>query len=264
MQNNTILELEAVHYVINKKELIKNISFNVESGDMISIIGPNGAGKSTLIKLITGELKPSSGNIFLNKTNLKNWDTMELANIRAVLPQTNNLSFPFTVLDIVKMGRHPIKGSSGKNNNIICEEIIDIFDLNKHIHQNYITLSGGEKQRVQLARAFAQIWSSSTYKEKLLIIDEPTSFLDINHQCALFDFLKKMNKKGLTIIMVLHDLNQAFTNSNKVIMLKNAKLIEYQDIKKIKSDKLEDVFDVQIDFIENKKIEGNLILYSKK
>ena len=264
MQNNSILTLESICYLINKKELIKNVSFDVESGDMISIIGPNGSGKSTLIKLITGELKPTEGNILLNNINLNNWDTEKLANFRSVLPQSNNLVFPFSVLDIVKMGRYPIKNSSEKNNNLICEKIIDIFDLSKHIHQNYITLSGGEKQRVQLARTLAQIWSETNYKNKLLIIDEPTSFLDINHQCSLFDLLNKINKKGLTIIMVLHDLNQAMLNSNKLIILKKAKLVVYQNTEKINTNKLEEVFDVQIDLVKNKNIKKNLISYSKK
>tara|TARA_Y100001970_G_scaffold52986_1_gene67027 strand:- start:5081 stop:5869 length:789 start_codon:yes stop_codon:yes gene_type:complete len=262
MQNKSIINLQSVYYKINNKILINDISFNVEAGDMTCIIGPNGSGKSTLIKLITGELKETSGNIFFKNKKIEDWEPIKLASQRAVLPQSNHLSFPFSVLDIVKMGRYPIKNSSIKSDNQICKEIIDIFDLNDHINQNYTTLSGGEKQRVQLARVFAQIWSYDDYKEKVLIIDEPTSYLDINHQYALFNFLKKINKKGLTILMVLHDLNQAITNSNKIIMLKNASLVDYSKTNQIiNTKKLDEVFNVKLKLIQNGEKNNPLITY---
>ncbi len=262
MQNKSIIDLKSINYYINSKLLIDNISFKVKTGDMTCIIGPNGSGKSTLIKLITGELKATSGNIFFKNKKIEDWSSIKLAYHRAVLPQSNHLSFPFSVLDIIKMGRYPIKSSTMELNNLICEEIIDIFELNEHIDQNYTTLSGGEKQRVQLARVFAQIWSKNDYKEKVLIIDEPTSYLDINHQYVLFQFLKKLNKKGLTILMVLHDLNQAIANSNKIIMLKNAKMVDYSKTKRIiDTKKLDEVFNVKLKLIKNGDKDNPLITY---
>ena len=218
------------------------------SGDMISIIGPNGSGKSTLIKLLSDEISPTSGNIlFKNKENAL-WDLNDIAKLRSILPQSNHLSFPFSVCDIIKMGRYPFRGDdTSKYSQDVCDHLIEIFDLKKQKKQNYITLSGGEKQRVQLARVFAQIWSESDYSGKLLILDEPTSFLDIKHQCMLFDFLRKLNKSGLSILLVLHELNHAIVNSNKILMLKDGNKIEFGDIDKVVNEKnLEKIFDINI------------------
>ena len=237
-------------YIINNKTLIDNISLDIKNGDMVSIIGPNGSGKTTMVKLISNEINPSLGRIiFQNKDNI-NWDINELAYFRSVLSQSNSLSFPFSVLDIVKMGRYPLKNKLDKNAEAkLCNTILDIFDLNNYKQQNYMTLSGGEKQRVQLARSVAQIWSED-YSNKLLILDEPTSYLDIKHQQALFDFLKLLNSKGLTIIMVLHDLNHAISNSNKIILLKNSHLISFgktRDV--INKDVLNKVFEIDLKLI---------------
>ena len=263
MLNKSIVSVDSLCYTINNKSLVDKISFNIESGDMVSIVGPNGSGKSTLVKLISGELNPSSGNIFINNIANFKWNVKELSKYRSVLPQSNSLSFPFSVLDIVKMGRYPYREI--EENNItekICKDIINIFDLNNFINQNYMTLSGGEKQRVQLARVLAQIWSEQNY-EKLLILDEPTSYLDISHQYALFDLLKTINGKGLTILMVLHDLNHALMYSNKLIMLKSSKLMSYGKTADVATkSRLEDIFNVSVDIIKNN--DRPFVVFSKK
>ena len=245
-----MLQLDSLSYKINNKILIDNISLKINSKDMISIVGPNGSGKTTMLRLISNEIFPSKGNILFKDKNLNDWDISELACYRGVLSQSNNLVFPFSVLDIVKMGRFPLtnKGSIEEENNL-CSEILNIFDLKDYSDQNYTTLSGGEKQRVQLARSIAQIWCDDYYG-KLLILDEPTSYLDIKHQHALFDFLHSLNKKGLTIIMVLHDLNHAISNSNKIILLKKSQLISFgktNDI--INKDILNKVFEIDLKLI---------------
>ncbi|MBI65155.1 MAG: heme ABC transporter ATP-binding protein [Candidatus Marinimicrobia bacterium] len=258
MQNNPLLRIDSVSYQINKKTLVNNVSLEVFDKDVVSIIGPNGAGKSTLIKLLSGEINPTSGSIFFHGKEYNLWDLKELACFRSVLPQSNHLTFPFSVLDIVKMGRYPLSDSSDYlNDERICKIILDEFDLNDYINQNYITLSGGEKQRVQLARVLAQIWSDEDYSSKVLILDEPTSYLDIKHQYALFDFLKELNVKGLSIIFVLHDISQAILNSSKIAILKDSDLIKYGKREEIiNSDLLTDVFNVEFQLesrIENNK-----------
>lgn len=251
MQNKPILEVDSLNFFINKKKIIDNISFSVFEQDFISIIGPNGSGKSTLLKLISGDIKSDSGQISILGKNQYDWDILELANYRSVLPQFNNLSFPFKVLDVIKMGRYPIINKHNENN--IYQELLDVFDLNELSEQIYTTLSGGEKQRVQLARVISQIWSKQSYKGKFLILDEPTSFLDIKHQLSLFKFLKILNKNGLTIIMVLHDISQAIFNANKIMLLKESRLIDYDENDKIiNNELLNKVFDVSFD-IENLK-----------
>ena len=250
MQNKNILDIQSLNYTINKKVIISDISFNVNEGDFVSIIGPNGSGKSTLIKLISNDIKADSGFIEILGKKLTDWDAIELAKSRSILPQFNNLSFPFTVIDVIKMGRYAVEMK--ENENIIYQKLLEIFDLNNLEKQIYTTLSGGEKQRVQLARVIAQIWSDS-YDKKVLFLDEPTAFLDIKHQLSLFKFLKSLNDIGLTIIMVIHDISQAILHSNKIMLMKEAKLIDYDEVDKIINNSLlNEVFDVCFD-VENLK-----------
>ena len=263
MLNKKILKLNSVTYNIQKtKDLVKDISFDILSGDLVSIIGPNGSGKSTLIKLISGELSASSGSIFFLNKEIKDWSLEKMANCRAVLSQSNYLSFPFSVLNIVKMGRYPIARTDKDSlEDDICIQILNDFDLSNHIEQNYTTLSGGEKQRVQLSRIFAQIHSDNNYDGKILLLDEPTSYLDIKHQQVLFELIKGMNQKGLTIIMVLHDLNHAVMHSNKIIMMKNSEVISFGESKDVVNEEnLSKVFDINLKLIYNKDIQKPIIV----
>ena len=258
MSNNNILIVKSLNYIIDKKIIINDFNFQVKYRDFISIVGPNGSGKSTLLKLLSNDILPSSGEILLlNKRNI-DWNSMELAGFRSVLPQINDISFPFTAFDIAKMGRYPINNGVGnfKDNDII-NKLFEIFDLQKISKQTYSSLSGGEKQRVQLVRVFAQIWSNDSYFGKLLLLDEPTSFLDVKYQLILFDFLKSLHLKGLTIIMVIHDLNQAALYSNKIMFLKDSCMVKYGKTEKmIDNNLLFEVFDVNfnINFLKEKYI----------
>ena len=264
--NNFIIELESLTYKIKDKKLINNISFQVEAGDMISIVGPNGSGKSTLVRLMSGELSPYYGQIKFHNKAISDWNPLKLALYRSVLYQSSNLSFSFTVSDIIKMGFYPSEISDNKKNyNKICEELLDIFDLSGYFDRIYTTLSGGEKQRVQLARVIAQIWSDQQFRDKLLILDEPTSYLDIKHQLSLFNFLENLNRKGLTIIMVLHDLNHAILKSNKVAMLKDSALVDFGKVEELmNTDQLKEVFDVNLKLLEDNKLNSTFITFSDK
>lgn len=260
MVNDIMLDIESIFFKVKDKTILNDISFKVKSGDMVSIIGPNGSGKTTLLKSISNEISITDGKIIFFKKNILDFDLNDFANKKAVLSQSNNLVFPFSVIDIVKMGRFPIvsKGSQIEEYNL-CKKILDIFDLKEYVDQNYITLSGGEKQRVQLARVIAQIWSDD-YSDKMLILDEPTSYLDIKHQHLLFKFLKKLNDKGLTILMVLHDLNHALSNSNKIAVLKDSKLISFGETKKIITEKMiKNVFEIDLKLINYKGNEMSII-----
>ena len=253
MENKNLLEIKSIFFKIKDKVILDDISLHVESGDMVSIIGPNGSGKTTMLKAISNEISITYGEInFINK-NILDWDLNDFANKKAVLSQSNNLVFPFSVIDIVKMGRFPLKNKGNQiEENNLCKKILNIFDLDDYVNQNYITLSGGEKQRVQLARVIAQIWSDD-YSKKILILDEPTSYLDIKHQHLLFQFLKELNKKGLTIIMVLHDLNHALLNSNKIVVLKDSKLISFGETNNIITEELiKNVFEIDLKLINYK------------
>ncbi len=246
MQNKFALELKSVNYMIDNKKIINDVSFQIEFNDFISIVGPNGSGKSTLIRLISGDILPNDGRVYILGKQQCDWDISDLACQRSILGQFNNLSFAFTVMDVLKMGVFPLKSKlielSEKN---LYDKLLNVFDLEHLKEQIYTTLSGGEKQRVQLARVISQIWSSDNFDKKILILDEPTSFLDIKHQLSLFSFLKDLNNKGLTIVMVMHDINQAIVNSNKILFLKSGKLIDFGNTDLVVNNSiLKDVFDV--------------------
>ena len=246
-----ILKLNDVHCKIGNAPILSNISFSIEHGDNMAIIGPNGSGKSTLIKLISGELRPSQGEIIFKNKNILFWNHSQLSLHRSVLSQSCNLSFPFSVTDIIKMGRYPFNNNIYENSveekNII-DTLLECFDLKEFAARNYLTLSGGEKQRVQLARVFSQIWNEKEFDQKMLILDEPNSFLDIRHQIKLFEMIRNLNGKGLTIIMVLHDINHALYHSSKVVMLKKAELKYFGKVGKvINKQNVSDVFNVHPD-----------------
>ena len=245
--------MKSLSFSINDKLLIRDITLDIFEGDMVSIIGPNGSGKSTLIKLVSNELDANSGSIIIKDKLNSSWSIKELSKFRAVLTQSGHLSFPFSTFDIIKMGRYPFDTNKDVNDKI-CAELIDLLDLNNQIDQVYTTLSGGEKQRVQLARVFAQIWSDNTYEGKILMLDEPTSFLDIKHQYSLFKILKSLNNKGLTIMMVLHDINHALSYSEKIIMLKDSNLMGFGKINEIiNSEILEKLFNLKLNLIKDNK-----------
>ena len=231
----------------------------------MSIIGPNGSGKSTLVKLISKEILPSSGDIIFNGKNNIDWSASELALSRSALSQSSHLSFSFSVLDIIRMGFYPLEALGLRRNDDVINKLLKIFDLEGYSNRIYTTLSGGEQQRVQLARVIAQIWSQGSFEEKLLILDEPTSYLDIKHQAELFNYLNKLNKKGLTIVMVLHDINHAIQKSNKIIMLKNSRLIDYSESGELTaSKKINEVFDIDSSLLYNKELSKPIIFFKRQ
>ena len=242
-----LMTCQDVSYKISNSFINKDITLTVKNKDLISVIGPNGSGKSTMIKLLSGELAPTNGEITLKNKKLSDWNIKDLACIRSVLSQSSTLSFPFSVYDIIYMGRYPFSSIDNIHQRFerdIIDELLNYFDLLNLKNRNYLTLSGGEKQRVQLARVFAQIWSED-YNGKFILLDEPISFLDIYHQIKLYELIYDLNNKGLTIIMVMHDINHALQYAQKVIMMKKAQLVFFGKVNDvINQDNLKEIFDV--------------------
>tara|TARA_Y100001960_G_C14597057_1_gene788709 strand:+ start:214 stop:996 length:783 start_codon:yes stop_codon:yes gene_type:complete len=248
LPKNILLQFDQVSYRLNEKFINENISFSIKNGELISIIGPNGSGKTTMLRLMSGEINPTLGTVYFKNKNLLSWDIKELAKYRSVLSQSDVLSFPFTVKDIISMGRYPFNNQQNLDvayDRMIIDDMIDYFDLKEFSNRNYLTLSGGEKQRVQLARVFSQICDKKNINNKLIMLDEPVSFLDIYHQIKLYDLIRKLNKQGLTVVMVLHDLNHALSYSKKVMMLKKSKL-EYSGLTKdtINKNTIQEIFKI--------------------
>jgi len=222
-----MLSAKNITYKVGGKTLLDNISVDFEEGNLNLIIGPNGAGKSTLIKIICSQIKPESGAVHYAGKNIAATSLSELAQIRSVLSQNIELAFPLTVKEVVMMGRYPhYDGKPGQKDEAACQEAMDFFDVSAMADRNYMTLSGGEKQRVHFARVIAQIWCPVTGSNRYLILDEPLTFLDVHYQ---FDFMHKittlLKSKDIVVIGVVHDLNLAARFADKIILLNNGKLL---------------------------------------
>ncbi|WP_312815920.1 ABC transporter ATP-binding protein [Sedimentibacter sp.] len=244
------LKVEGLNVSYDEKRILKNVSFNVKSGEIVTIIGPNGSGKSTLIKTISRYLKPRSGDIYLNKVNINRIHTKEIARNLAVLPQVKGVSSDVSIEELVSYGRFPHL-KFGKRMSRDDREIID-WALEKtgllQMKDRYVaTLSGGERQRAWIAMTLAQ-------KPKMLLLDEPTTFLDICYQMETLEMVKDLNKMlGITVVMVLHDINQAARYSDKMMIINDGELKEYGEPCQIVSKELlKGIFKIDADIYEDK------------
>ena len=216
-----ILQIKDIGFGYQKKQVLSRVSFDVKKGEIIGIIGPNGSGKTTLLKIIDGLLFPQEGEILVEGEFLRQKNRKELAGIIAFVPQEFSLVFPFSVQEIVMMGRYPHLNNlrfEGNDDYRIVREAMEMTDT-LHLSKRMIHhISGGERQRVLIARALAQ-------KPRIMLLDEATAFLDIKYQIALFELIKKLNKlRGLTVIVVTHDINLAGQYTDRIILLQDGKI----------------------------------------
>jgi iron complex transport system ATP-binding protein len=214
-------------YKVGNKTLLDDVSVSFEPGKLNLIIGPNGAGKSTLVKLLCNQIKVQNGSILYGGKNVNGISIANLAKIRAVLSQNVELAFPLTVSEVVMMGRYPhFTGKPEMKDETACEEAMRFFNVLDMADRNYVTLSGGEKQRVHFARVISQIWYSQKDSCRYLILDEPLTFLDVHYQ---FHFMNKLvellQKNDMVIVGVVHDLNLASKFADKIILLNQGKLL---------------------------------------
>lgn len=217
------------------KEILKNISLEVKKGDIVSIIGPNGSGKSTLIKALSRCIKPVKGSVYIDNEDIFSLSTKQVARKMAILPQSKNTPADITVRELVSYGRYPhLKFGQrlGKKDYEIVDWAIERTKLKEFKNRYLSTLSGGEKQRAWIAMSLAQ-------KPEILLLDEPTTFLDISYQLEVLELVEELNKSlNLTVLMVLHDLNQAARYSDNILVLKDGEIWEYDNPKSILRKKL--------------------------
>jgi ABC-type cobalamin/Fe3+-siderophores transport system ATPase subunit len=224
-------------------EILSALTFNLYPGKFYGLIGPNGSGKSTLINLLMAGIQPYSGSVQFKNTTIQNFKQHTLAQYISFVPQDINIGFDFTVYDIVLMGRHPhiprFHSPTTKDLQIV-EDVIDLLDV-AHVRTRPVTqLSGGEKQRVIVARALAQ-------DTEVLILDEATSNLDIEHTIEILRVLRKrVDESGRTVIAALHDLNLAAAFCDELLVLKDTHLHESGPVQTVLTTTLlEDVFSVK-------------------
>ncbi len=246
------MSIEACNLQVNygEKLVLKNANIKVNNGEIITIIGPNGSGKTTLIKALSRCIKPKAGNIYLDGVDINKIPTKEIAKNLAILPQVKNISQDITVEGLVSYGRYPhLKFGQriNKNDKDIIDWAIEKTGLTKLKDRYVATLSGGEKQRAWIAMALAQ-------KPKILILDEPTTYLDISFQLEVLELVKELKDSlGITVIMVLHDLNQASRYSDNIYVLRDGEVWEYGKPKDIINPQLlKEVFRIKAHIYEDK------------
>ncbi|MCL5071709.1 MAG: ABC transporter ATP-binding protein [Actinobacteria bacterium] len=223
-----ILTIKNLSFAYDGSNVLDDINFDVVSGCFLSILGPNGSGKSTLINLISRVLKNYKGEIIVKGRSIQNLNSKEIAKIIAVVPQYSNIGFNFLVGELILMGRFPYVSRFGREKKQDFDIVESVMEKTKTLllyKKRFNELSGGEKQRVIIAQALVQ-------DTPIILLDEPTSHLDINFQIEIMDLFYKLNTdEGKTIIGIFHDINLAANYSKKTILLKNGMVFGYGEIK---------------------------------
>ncbi len=240
------LSLRDVCYSVGSLEILKEVNIELQSGTCSILLGPNGAGKSTLMKVASGYARPTFGEVRLNEIPFDSIHLMQRSRRLAVLTQKISLDFPFTAEEVVAMGRTPY-GVSGLD--VAAKAVIDALGIDgKRV---YTQLSGGEKQLVQLARVFSQVWEQGS--NACLLLDEPMTALDLYHQKDVVTILKKFSSEGTSQLIVMHDINMAAEIADIIYLMFDGKIVGTglpTDV--LSSEALEKTFQVPVKVLNNR------------
>ncbi len=253
-----LLNVENISYHVDDVKILNDISLKIEVGDFVGIIGPNGSGKSTLLKNIYRVLRPTKGSIYINEKDLKEQTNREVAKELAVVSQEFDYGFDFKVKEIVLMGRYPLKEFYERENeydNKIMEESLERVGLHHFQNRSFSTLSGGEKQRVLIARAIAQ-------ETDFIIMDEPTNHLDLGYQVKVMDLVRNLNK---TVLTAIHDLNMAIAYCDKIIVINHGEILTVgspHDV--ITEDLVKTLYDVPVHIEYNEFLGRNMVIFKSE
>ena len=247
-----MVELRDVSYRAGGADILRDVSVLFQPGKFNVVLGPNGAGKSTLLRVATGLANPQRGAVLYSDRSLETFDGQELARSRAVLSQHVELAFPLPVADVVMMGRYPHFGRvPTPNDRAVVREALELVGMREKEAQPYPTLSGGEQQKVQLARVLAQVWNAHPRgngppPHRYLFLDEPTTNLDVHYQLHVLSIARKLIDEHTTLIAILHDLNTAFQFGDHFVLLDRGRVgFEARSARDVPMDVLERVFDVR-------------------
>ncbi len=237
------------------KKIINGISFSISTGEILCLLGPNGVGKTTLFKTILGFLSLKGGSIEVDGENICQWNRKKFAKIIGYVPQSHVPPFPFTVKDVVLMGRTAHMGafaSPSKKDKEIAEQALKMLDIFSMKDRIYTEISGGERQMVLIARAIAQ-------EPKILIMDEPTSNLDFGNQMKVLGQIKKLAANGLGVLMTSHFPNHVFLCSSQVVLLGRNKFLVGNPDDVVTEKRLKEIYQVEVRIIESKLEDGTCI-----
>lgn len=244
-----MIGIQNLSFAYLEELVVDRVSLSIADGEFVGIIGPNGAGKSTLLKLIDGILQPKEGEIKLQSKPLHEYTRRQMAKMIGFVPQNFSTAFSYSVNDIVLMGRYPhlsAFASESANDYRIAERSMQSTDVWQLRQRQFGELSGGEKQRVVLASALAQ-------EPQILLLDEPTSSLDIKYQYQFYSILQQLQQsRGLTIVVVTHDINLAARYCGRLILLKNGKVVDDGAPEKVITKKMmESVYEVEVEVLQH-------------
>jgi iron complex transport system ATP-binding protein len=218
-----MIQARNIKLTVNGRDLLKAVDLDVTPGHFTAIAGPNGAGKSSLLKVMSGEQTKHTGEVSINGIPARRYSATDLALLRAVLPQSSHVQFAFNVRQIVEMGRQYHRSTSAKTKEVV-EQVMDLTGILAWEGRNYLTLSGGEQQRVQLARVLAQVWENKTFP-RYILLDEPTSSLDLAQQQLIFGLVKHACERNIGVLAIVHDLNQVTQFADRLYFLKDGSVV---------------------------------------
>jgi iron complex transport system ATP-binding protein len=241
-----MVELRDVGYSAGGARILDGVSVSFAQSRFSVILGPNGAGKSTLLRIATGALHPASGSVRYDGVPVTDIDSTTLARRRAVLSQHIELAFPLAVEDVVLMGRYPHYGRApSSHDRDIVASALEMVGMLERRRQPYPTLSGGEQQKVQMARVLAQIWGGEDLSGKVLFLDEPTSSLDVHYQITLLDLARSLVERHCTVVAILHDINVALHYGDRFVVMDRGRVACEGGAEAVTSALIERVFGVR-------------------
>ena len=256
----SVLKLNNVSTAPWGERLLDGINLELEPGNILGVIGPNGAGKTSLLNTIVGDCPLERGQLLLNNTALPQWNRRQLARNLAYLPQLSLLNFPYTVEEVILLGRSPHDTGMVRDGEIL-EDVLALADVAHLRGRLYTQLSGGEKQRVQLARIYSQIWQEGSLEGKLLLLDEPTAALDIRHQQGTAAAIKLLAQRGCAVVLVIHDFNAIAAIADQVIALHNGKQVAHGEPREVLTAKLfRETFSADVTVIPNPNHDQPLVI----
>lgn len=257
-----ILEASAISYSANQISILKDLNIHIDSGDLIAIAGPNGAGKSSFLNILANELHcRDRQKILLKGKTLPEWKLAELAVQKSKFSQHNTNDIPLLVEDVVLMGRYPYFDGKPKPEDLeTADQMMKETDIEHLKNRDYNTLSGGEKQRVHLARAFVQLENSE--EQKIMFLDEPLNNLDVKHQYTTLNLLSRFVQKGNAAVVVLHDLNLAAQFANRIFLMKEGKLVAEGTPEEVfQTERIQEVYNFPCTVCKNPVNQNPLILF---